>query len=404
MWRRILGLSAFAAVSIFATAHSLCAYYTKQGLNKLTDHENTARTYLPKIIEDLKVIEAHPPFPTWSRERNAEPLLTLWVSWEGKGFQKLESPEHKALREITAKYPRAANDPNQFAALAADPLLDKVDTRWMRRLKDFDHWAPLANEKITEMLSAGHNMNSIGRVGLAATLPTPSYGELRDWALVHFAKEFKRGHAREGLATYRKTAELAYTSSSLIGAMVSVAMLKTERNLAIFGNEPAWPIVDINVVTAFHKVAWTWAGLLKLGMTQDFPKELSPYFKQELGLCAGASETVSGLVAISDFLEPQIPLEVDFTEPLARSRQLQARAQAMCGVEALGFMNERVPASANPLFAKDTGAIFTLVSGAPAPGLLFNPARVPYLRRAVAMALMTIAMPNFFHFYKEEAH
>ena len=52
-------------------------------------HENQDALYqnLPKILNDLEVINAHPIFPEWTSDNNAEYLISKYVAFEG--YEKL---------------------------------------------------------------------------------------------------------------------------------------------------------------------------------------------------------------------------------------------------------------------------------------------------------------------------
>jgi hypothetical protein len=227
-----------------------------------------------------------------------------------------------------------------------------------------------------------------------AAMPTPNYMELRQFAFVHLIKKYKQGEAMAGLTVFRKVAELSHTSGDLVGQMAAVAMLKAEMNLVTLTQAYAWPIVDPDRVNAFQRVSWTWAGYLKGTWLTGFPSELEPFLKPQTGLCGGAGEGTASVHGLSDFLEPQFPFEMDFSDVLAASRKLSAKTQEICGLQEFAPLMDRSPASANPLLNQDLGE--------KPPGLFFNPARIPYARRTVAVMLMMIGSPSFMKFYNEE--
>lgn len=388
--------------SAFVVAPFVCAHYTNQGIAKIRENEEQMRKVMPKFIADLKAIDANPPFPNWSRERNAEPFLSLWVSWEGKDIEKQNTPTHQALREMFEKYPKAFNDEAQFLALAEDPLVKKIDTRWMDNLLNFDHWRMTSYPKVQEQLREVKNLNSIARIGVMITLPIPNFMELRQFALVHLIKKHKQGKALEGLTVFRKVAELSHTTGSLVGEMVAVAILKAEITWVTLTKAYEWPIVDPDRVNAFQRVSWTWAGYLTAPWLAGFPRELEPFLKPQTGLCGAVGESNTGVHGLSDFLEPQFPFEMDFSDSLAKSRKLSSKTQEICGLQDFSPLMDRAPAAANPLISKDSPGLYTLVSGEERPGMFFNPARIPYARRTVAVMLMTIARPSYMKFYSEE--
>lgn len=381
----------------------VCTLYTNQAMKKLDENERKVNAILPRFIADLKIIEAQPPFPEWTRNSNAGPLLRKWIPTP-EGFENIDSPGHTALRALIKKYPKAHMDENQFKAYASDPLLAQVDTRWMQELKKYDHWNIYSHPKWKEQFAKLKDLNSIGRIGVYASLPVPEMGEFRGFAFANFVKAYNQGKALEGLATYRKTSEMIHSTGTLIGNMVAIAMLKTEMSMTAFSGAMAWPIVPPDTIEAYKKVSWAWAGVLHVARKKEFPKELTAYLKPQLGMCGGSGEGISTLNGLSDFLQPQFPFEMDFTDALASERKMTMHTQEICGQQELYGFLDRVPASANPLLYKDAGKVYRLFSGFDGPDLLPNPARIPFVRRAVGLTILTIAMPDYMNFYKEEGH
>ena len=64
---------------------------------------------------------------------------------------------------------------------------------------------------------------------------------------------------------------------------------------------------------------------------------------------------------------------------------------------------DRTIASANPLIMKDAPSIYQAMSDK-VPPLIINPTRLTHVRRAVGLTPMTVAAPNYLHFYRAESH
>lgn len=397
----ILRLFLLALVNLFIVAPAICHFYAREKLAQLRTGEEELRASLPKFIADLQAMDAHPVFPDWRRSRNAEPFLSEWISWEGEGAIKLDSPAHRALRELFAKHPQAMKDERQFSEFAADPLLNQVETRWMEKIADYDHWHPTLSAKVLPKIAEGSALNSIGRVGVYATLPVPDYTELRQFAFAHFVKLYRSKRTREGLTTFRKAAELMHTSGSLIGGMSAAAMLLTEPALAAFAHEYSWPVLPPGAAERYRRLSWTWTGYVNGAWIGEFPQELWAYLKPQNGLCSGAGENIASLTSFSDFFEETAPLELNFKKALARSRDLQMKVRDLCGQPEFGPFIERTTASANPLILKDAPSVYKVMSQG-APPLIVNPARLPYVRRVVGLTLMTVAAPDYLRFYRTE--
>ncbi len=75
--------------------------FAKPKIQELVDRVNL---YKPKLIEALKVVEAQPPFPTWTRDMNAESYLASYISWEGKDLVQLQSPSHDSASSAASSH------------------------------------------------------------------------------------------------------------------------------------------------------------------------------------------------------------------------------------------------------------------------------------------------------------
>jgi hypothetical protein len=394
---------ALALFNTFFVAPVICHLYARERLTKLRQSESELRELVPKFVADLRLLQTEAPFPDWRRTQNAEPFLSQWISWEGAGAEKLDTPSHRALRELFTKYPRAMKDPLEFRKFSVDPLLDRVETRWFPKIADYDHWRPSANARVIAHIAEASTSNSLARVGIFAQLPVPDFTELRRFAFAHFVKMHNQKRATEGLSLFRKAAELMHTSGSLIGGMSAAAMLGAEPLLADFAHEYAWPAVPRETVERYRRVSWTWTGYVNGAWLSDFPGDLQYFLKPQTGICNGAGENIAALTAFSDFFEENAPFEINFQKTLARSREFQRKIRELCGQPEYSTFLERTIASSNPFIMKDAPSIYQALN-ANVPPLILNPSRLPYVRRVVGLTLMTIAAPDYLRFYRSEGH
>src|SRR5262249_38064079 len=161
------------------------------------------KKHLPAIVEDLKLLEKHPPFPATTRRKNAEFLLSQWVPWEGAHEKQYDNP---ALTKLFEKFHQWSKDEEQLTALTKSSEFGDVDANWMDALLDYDHWDLSAYPEIKDGLARAAGLNGMGRTGVTASLPLPNYSMLREWSLVYFLKQVKAGAAAQGLKTYHHAA------------------------------------------------------------------------------------------------------------------------------------------------------------------------------------------------------
>ncbi len=398
----IFWFSFFGVLSALFALPLVCNSYTEDRVKVLTAHEANIRELLPKFIADLDRLEKNWPFPKRSRLRNAESLLSQNISFTGKGFGPIKTPSHEALRELFAKFPRGVRTQEDFEKFSADSLIAQIDTAWMEGLNGFDHWNPSTHPRIKLEIERAKQLNNLGRIGAFANMPLPETNELRYFGIVYFVQAMKRSETHKGLVMFRKLAELSYSMDSLIGSMVAVGFLKYEPKLAEFSHAVDYGTVETETALALMRTSYGWPGLLSATWFKGFPKEIEDRMKPDLGICTAAHESANVFIAFSDYFEPRAPMEIDFTKPIAEARRVRERLETLCEVDDFRFVSQRSVASANPLMNHDLHSI----DGSDTSGLwpTPNPARIPYVRRAVAAVISTIATPNYMKFYTEEAH
>lgn len=351
--------------------------------------------YYPKMLADFKLLEANPIFVESPRLKNAEEYLSDSLAWDGLESSPAVRTATEKLNVIDEKFPGWRTDSRQMQKLYQSAELNKTDTDWVEGMLAFDHWDISTRREVMQRLQKAGRSSGLEKIGIFASLPLPNYMKFRNSVLLHYLKMAKVGRGVEGMKLLRHAAILAQSTNTLVGQMITVAMLKDEAGLAKAFGVP-WISIPDERIEAYKRVAWTWPGLMRTVWFSEFPAQFVPYLRPEMGMCAGAFETAAGLGGMQDFLEPRFWFETDFSVELARVREFETKTQALCKMQAFAPLRSRTPASANG-WTLDPKVMDPTSETKPEP----NYARMPYVRRAVALILMGIATPNG-RMYEEE--
>lgn len=357
--------------------------------------------HYPAILADFKLLEANPIFKETARVKNAEPYLSDSVSWEGLQSSPAVRAASEKLHAIDEQFPRWRVDSKQMLKLYQSAQLNNTDTDWVEGLLEFDHWDLTTRREVAEKLQKAGQSSGLEKIGILAGLAIPNYMDFRASVYLHYLKMVKRGQGQEGIRLIRHAANLAQSSNSLVGQMIAVAFLKDEAGLASAFGVP-WTPLSNEQIEAYKRVSWAWPGLVRTVWAGEFPAQFVPYLRPEMGMCGGAFEAAVGAGGMQDFLEPRFWFETDFSKELARVRDFEVKTQALCKMQAFAPFRSRTPASANG-WTIDSGKIFgaSLEDGANQTQQP-NYARIPYVRRMVALILLGLSNPQYGRLYEEE--
>jgi len=388
----LLGIFALIVLVIVTSTHAIVKTMFEPKLTQL--HQRFMRLS-PQVLKDLEFLRQNPVFEDTTYKANAALTLEFFVSFEGGQSVK----DADRVRDLFLKYPYWKTAGGQLKQLMEDPEFKSLDTKWVNELYRFDHWQLTAYPFLSDTLRAMARMNGIERVGVWTKLPVPNYNELRQWATLNFLKMQREGRPMPGLHAFRKVAQLAHTSGTLVGNMVAVAMLNDEEMLVEKFKVSGWRLMPKDVIQAYRRVSWAWQGIAYENWFGEFPKAFEPYLTSGLGACVMALEMNGGIPAFQDFLEPRFLFETSFNAAIDRVRAFQGRVMDICHVGEYKSAFGPTDPKANPLLKEDQE--YNLPLGKGVGGL--NYSRIPYLRRVLGMILMTIGVPDYFRFYDSEA-
>ncbi|HWU44837.1 MAG TPA: hypothetical protein VN132_15400 [Bdellovibrio sp.] len=361
------------------------------------------RPHLPEILADLKLLEANPIFDDGPRKKDAQNLLSRHIGWESKGV-KPDTSEYKALVALNAAY-LGPRDVEYIKKLASDPRVEKLDVSWVDQVTSFDHWQPSSSEVVQAELKKVPELNGIGRIGQISTLALPDFQLFQFAVLVRFIQLQKNGAELKGLVLLRQSSDLMHSTHSLVGAMYASAGLSREHTVVEVFNIKNWPLVEKERIMAYRRLSWAWGGLIHMASWDTLPQEFLTFFKPRNGACA-MGETLISETGFQDFLSSNAPFETDFSSRLEQSKDFMRKYFDVCSMKDYAGYLEPSQDQSNPVFTKGSNSIWAFVKSGNVTGndddsYGVNPVRIPFVRRILAMTIMTLAPPNFTKLYDE---
>ncbi|MBY0555391.1 hypothetical protein K2P97_12735 [bacterium] len=407
---KILTLASFGLLTLSAAVTlAWAAYYCNKSIDqiffpKVLEINQANEPFYDAILADLKTLEASPLFIPTTYQNDAEIVLANYASWIHGETPSLNTPSHFLVRAIIQEYPKWRSTPEQLMQLAQDPRLAKIDTQWMNSLSAFDHWNVFGPSIVKAGLTDLNSASGITKTRLMANGPLPDYAELSTWALIHFIKLYKSGKTLAAYQSYHKVTELIHSSSTLIGNMVAVAMLRGENSLL-----NSFPITErtgfsAQSIEAYKRVSWAWAPLIIRTHFFDFPEQFKAYLKAPNGLCGGLNEAVRFFPGLQQYMLPHFVFEKNYTKNMLSSRDFQKKLFATCGMQKHeNFLNNTSTGyiiSSEDSF--DPRSLFenNHIKQSPDAKTL-NASKIPFVRKALALLFYSIGVPNYLKYYRD---
>lgn len=386
----LIAFTALILVGVPVGSYLIVNYYLNP---QIEESVANFKKYYPQILADIKIINQDPIIPAFTFNKNAEEVMVNHISWTGDGTNIIENENMTNLRKFIDGHKGWRVDRTSLLSMSTDPILDRIDTSWLKNIENYDHWNISENPLVKSQIESAHNYNGLSKIGVFAKLPIPDYKELRYWAIANFLKLHNEGKSLQGLKTYRKLAHLSYSTSSLISSMVAVQFFNDEHYLVESLKIKKWDLIPKEKIARFKRLTWAWTGLAQLSMFDTFPQELNDYLKPENGACGAAWETAT-ITGLQDYLEPRIPFETDYSQSVENARHTSRLFQSKCNLTAYYGFSERTPASVSNkwILGPNEGFFYT--------GTSLNLAKIPFVRRVAGAALLAIGIPNYARFYE----
>ena len=347
-----------------------------------------------RIIADFKVLNEKPIYEPLARDKNAEHFLSGFISWEGDGLEPIITPDHERLTSLMQTYDRSLLTNEDWQRFVADPLLLKLDLTWVDQLEAYDHFDFGTHPSHLSLLGRVATSNGIGRAAIAASLPMPSFREIRFAAIARVAQiqseiqnQNRKTGARSTLAPrlFRHVGYLLSTTDSLVGSAVAASMLGTEKTLASRTGLD-WPLVTDTQILAMKRASWAWVGIEKSLSTEDGFGAYAAYMNRRTFACSGIYDSMPSMTILQDYLLPPSLFETNLAAEVAKANAFQTQYLNDCAHDELKVFLRPVPVAANPFWAR---------------AFRVNFARIPFLRQVVGLTQMSLASPNFFRLYDE---
>lgn len=263
----------------------------------------------PAFEADRERLRTSPLFLGIGQERDAGEFLNSLVGWLG---ERATAPA--PILALPEQFP-APLEGLDFPAIEPETIAG-FNTAWMAELRPFDHW------KIDLAAPRSRPFDMIFS-------PQPDYVNLMRWAKVRAAQGYISGDVREASADLHQLARLAASTDSLIGTMVGVTILKTDR-LMVEAQHAHLPAGDVSWWLPFSQeddAAVRRAGWASL-------QYLNPYAPpREWGLldastpfdCVGLQEGLFALRQLRGDLEDSLPSR--YSDADSRIQQVAVRCR-----------------------------------------------------------------------------
>lgn len=243
------------------------------------------------VVDDERALAAAPPFDPPGTAHDAGPWLNPRIDWSS-GTAALEAykkthPTPSPSLEVPAKL-RTIALIDELKKPKPDPDVLAADTSWMRGLAEFDHW-DWERDSPSEI---------DGSLGLA--MPLPGFSQLIAWSRVRLLQGAASDDPRPAAREVRQLARLAYSTETIIGVQIAVALLGMERTTydAVRAAKGAaavegWALPSADVERRLKRVAWGVAALMNPMAPQEEAKPVlaAPVTPPAgFGQCAGLGE------------------------------------------------------------------------------------------------------------------
>lgn len=327
---------------------------------------------------------------------DAGAFLNSRVVWTGQGALYDAMNAHPTLRapeEIKRKLHHYKSYRDAFAH-AREIDAKGVDLAWLKALRVYDYWDFFATGPLAESLKTH------GDQAGWPWMPIPNFAELRDLAELRMVAGFRQHRLLPALREVRQLARLCYTNESLIGAMVSVALLRMEADAFEEGRKEG--LISAAEWRPFSAEELVRARRTLYGVVQFFSPTVDPALvsrlflgaKAPVGYCTALGEG-GALAAFSRMaLAGRTALDTDFEPQFALLDEALRRSEGRCRLTYVRQTWEH-PESTRTWLARDDAPLsWKLV------GRYFS--AVPGLRNLILFRLLETSVADYMNQYEKQ--
>ncbi len=362
-------------------------------------------SYHEQILNDLKLLDVNPIFPTSPRKHDAQDFISQRIGWKDEKVESPPTPMQEKLIALKMAHPNLREGEN-MKKLADDPQTGKIDVSWVDQLESYDHWNLASSSIVKAQLGRVKVLNGIERIEVLATMPMPDYELFRFAALVRFLQLQKSGDPLKGLRLLRHSSYLSHTTPVLVGAMIATAGLGREHALVKTFDIADWTLIEKERIAAYKRVSWAWGGLIHEASWGTLPEEFLMFMKPHNSVCAMAGENALGS-GLQDFLAPTVLFETNFSAQLKQSESITRKLFDVCSTPEYSIFLEPSPESSNSLFKKSHNSSWWVSNGSidevttDKKSIGINPARIPFVRRIFGLTFLTVGTISSVRLYED---
>lgn len=317
------------AVSVMLVATFVAGVVTARNTSRdvLAEARKPYETHGTKFLDDLRALEATPPFPLGGSEKDAGPYLNPRVPWFGK--QPLIDEHTKAnagvpsVRMSQPLLDRLATYRDKWTDHTDDAELLAVDTSWLKALEAYDHWDVDANGPAVDPTRYASWDKPLP--GVAVFLPA---------AKVHLMRGLRDGDARTAAREVRHAARLLHSTESDIAAIIAVNLLDLERvayekQKTTTASVEGWSVVDKETSARLRRVAVTYPALAEVYAPSELSAKAFQQSKPTWARCAALN------LGVSHALMTRAMLQTEMSPRYEQLAGLLAATKGDCRLRAL---------------------------------------------------------------------
>lgn len=384
--QKILRLTAGGAVLGVLTLYFSSRHFANFYEEKIRVHADNLALHMSRFETEQERLAAIPLFEESTTDLKADAGEFL--------------NDRLAKNDLIALEPEVGAWIRQWWAEPIPDNLKKVDLQWVQRLRAYDHW---------DLFASGPNSKFLGPEAKAVnpfTLPVPEFQFLPAGARLHLRRGLDKRDIVPALEDVRHLARLSYTTETLIGSMVAIALLKMER--VAYGEAirrgiiaPGdYPVFEVEELEQLRKTLWVTTGFADYSA----PIQARQVFLSQhwpIGACSAIGESAQSYVLAAAYLEKIYPFERDMQERLQVVDELLEKSKPHCRLKFHRQAVVRYKEYAQTMI--DDG--FSMADGIRGNFEKYRfilGRHLPFFRQALGLELIAIAKPSFTLVYERE--
>lgn len=396
---------AFGTLSLGSVAAVIiaCQYILHEHLIPLTKQiSEMDGEFKQKFEEDLQILSRLKLPYMNARSKNAHSYLVQYVGMD----EASASPLVAAQQEVDTEFERKKGWKSKASLISImkDPRFQRNDTSWVEKSLEFDHWNFLVDPSIKEKFAEVEFKSGLDKIGARASFKFPQMGIFQKAVIYHTLKLVQQGQHQKAQALIDHAFILVRSTNMLVGDAIAASIMAKKRTISCFFNLN-WNTLSPREYLALRRIPWGWSQVFTQTLFDSSAlDQFKQYARPELGMCAGFTESVTGLYDMKEYLWDRLPFETDHRAQLEDSKLRSLAYQKICDVEEFAPLLSDASPGARPLFGKGLWHFVSDLYNLESPALndlpLINPSYLPYVRRVYALHLYTLVSPNFGSIYR----